>query len=199
MSDEARRARDDDPGGERREVRAADTSLSPEANRVLTDELRQVVGSDAVEVPGRRPHVERERHGGRTGVAVLLAENRLVVAMTLLAALVVGAIVSLATGSWWFLPLALGFHALGTIVVLMVVLAMTTETEHLSPSAAARLEDEGVSDPDRVFNDLVEEFAPADRRGDERATAAHDDPAQAAAEQRSSVTPSQEPSRPVGP
>ncbi|HKG39289.1 MAG TPA: hypothetical protein VKB25_09900 [Conexibacter sp.] len=199
MSDEARRAPDDGEGQECREVRAADPSLSPEANRVLTDELRQVVGRDEVEVPGRRPHVEHEHHGGRTGVAVLLAEHRLVIAMTLLAALVVGAIVSLATGSWWFLPLALGFHAFGTIVVLTVALAMTTETEHLSPSAAAQLEDEGVSDPDRVFNDLVEEFAPADRRGDERATAAHDDPAQAAAEQRSSVTPSQEPSRPVGP
>lgn len=199
MSDAAQERRGSDEAVERREVRSADPSLSPEANRALTDELRQVVGSDEVEVPAERSHVERERHGDQAGVAVLLVENRLVATLTLLAALVFGAILSLTTGSWWFLLLALGLDVLGLIAVVVVVLAMTTETEHLSPSAAAHLEDEGVSDPDRVFSDLVEEFAPADRGGDERETPAHEDSAQAAAEQRSSVTPSQEPSRPVGP
>ena len=185
--------------GERREVRSSDPSLSPEANRVLTQELRQAVGREEVVVPAGRPHAERERHGGRPAVAVLLAEHRLVVALMLLGALVVGAIVSLASGSWWFLLLALGLDVLGLIVVTAIVLAMTTETEHLSPAAAARLEDEGVSDPDRVFSDLVEGFAPGDREGDERQTPAQEDPAQATAEQRSSVTPSEEGSRPVGP
>jgi hypothetical protein len=182
---------------ERREVRAADPSLSPEANRVLTSELRDVVGRDTVTVPAGRSHIERERHGGRSRVVVLLAENRLVLAMTLLGALVVGAVVSLATGSWWFLLLALGLDIVGVLAVVAVVLAMTTETEHLSPSAAARLQEEGVSDPDRVFTDLVEEFAPGER-GEQRETPAQQDPAQAAAEQRSSVTPSHDRSRPVG-
>jgi hypothetical protein len=184
---------------ERREVRAADPSLSPEANRVLTEELREAVGDDAVTVPADRPHAERERHGGRPGLAVLLAENRLVVASMLLGALVIGAVVALATGSWWFLVLALGLDLVGVVTVAAIVLAMTTQTEHLSPSAAAQLEDEGVSDPDRVFSDLVEEFAPGDRGGDERTTPAHEDPAQATAEQRSSGTPSHDRSRPVGP
>src|SRR5215207_5699131 len=178
MSDAAQLRKRSDERVERREVQSADPSLSPEANRVLTDELRQVVGGDEAEVPVERSHVERERHGGRAGFAVLVAQHRLVVAMTVLAALVVGAIVSLTTGSWWFLLLALGFHAFGTIVIVTIVLAMTTETEHLSPSAAAHLEDEGVSNPDRVFSDLVEEFAPGDRGGDERETPAHEDPAQ---------------------
>lgn len=180
-------------------MRVQDPSLSPEANRVLTRELRAVVGDDAVEVPRGRPHVERERHGGRSGFAVALSQNRLVIAMTLLAALVVGAIVSLATGSWWLLLLALGVHALGTLVVVAIVLKMTTQTEHVSPTAAAALQEEGVGDPDAVFSDLVEEYAPADRRGDEQATSPREDPAQASAEQRSSVTPSQEGSKPVGP
>ncbi|HEU4703739.1 MAG TPA: hypothetical protein VFS37_14760 [Conexibacter sp.] len=184
---------------ERREVRAQDPSLSPEANRVLTEELRAAVGRDAVEVPSARGHAERARHGGRAGVAVALSQNRLALAMTLFAALVVGAIVSLATGSWWFLVLALAVHALGTIAVVAIAIAMTTQTEHLSPSAAAALEDEGVEDPDALLSDLVEEYAPADRRGDEQATSPHDDPAQSTAEQRSSVTPSQEGSKPVGP
>lgn len=188
-----------DEASERREVRAQDPSLSPEANRVLTDELRAAVGRDVVEVPRARRHAERERHGGRAAVLVALSQNRVLLAMTFLAALVVGAVVSLATGSWWFLPLALAVHALGTVAVAAIVLAMTTQTEHLSPSAAAALEDEGVDDPDAVFSDLVEEYAPADRRGDEQATSPHEDPAQSSAEQRSSVTPSQEGSKPVGP
>ena len=184
---------------ERREVRAQDPSLSPEGNRILTDELRAAVGRDAVEVPRARPHLERERHGGRSRFAVALSQNRLVLAMTLLAALVIGAIVSLTTGSWWFLLLALGVHALGTIAVLTLVLAMTTQTEHMSPGAAAALQDEGVEDPDALLSDLVEEYAPADRRGDDQATPPHEDQAQSTAEQRSSVTPSQEGSKPVGP
>jgi hypothetical protein len=184
---------------ERREVRAEDPSLSPEANRILTEELRDTVGRDVVEVPVERAHAERARHGGRSGVAVTLGENRLVVALMLLAALVVGAVVSLTTGSWWFLLLALGLDVLGLVAVAAIVLAMTTQTEHLSPTANARLQDEGVADPDRVLSDLVEEYASDERGGDERTTSPHEDPAQSSAEQRSSVTPSHDPSRPVGP
>ncbi len=69
-----------------------DPSLSPEANRLLTQELREAVGQDAVQVPRERRHVERERHGGHAGFGVALRQNRLVIAMTLLAALVVGAL-----------------------------------------------------------------------------------------------------------
>jgi hypothetical protein len=186
-------------GVERREVRSQDPSLSPEANRILTDELRAAVGRDEVEVPLERGHAERVRHGGRSSVGVELSQNRLVIAMTFLVALVVGAILSLATGSWWFLPLALGVHALGTLAVIAIALGMTTQTEHMSPGAAARLEDEGVADPDAVLSDLVEEYAPDEGRGDERVTSPHDDPAQSSAEQRSAVTPSHDPSRAVGP
>lgn len=181
MSESAHGREGDGEATELREVRSSDPSLSPEANRLLTEELREVVGREQAEVPAGRPHVERERHGGRSGIAVVLAEHRLVATLILLVALVVGAVVSLATGSWWFLLLALGLDVLGVIAVVAVVLAMTTETEHLSPSATARLEDEGVSDPDRVFSDLVEEFAPGEQ-----------------SEQRTSVTPSRR-SRPVGP
>jgi hypothetical protein len=184
---------------ERREVRAHDPSLSPDANRILTEELRAAIGRDVVEVPVERPHVERERHGGHSGFAVGLSDNRLAIGMTFLAALVVGAILSLVTGSWWFLALALGVHALGTLAIVALVLGMTTEVEHLSPSAYARLQEEGVEDPDALFSALVEEYAPAGRRGDTRETAPQEDAAQAAAEQRSAVTPSQDPSRPTGP
>lgn len=154
---ELRRARD---ATERRAVRVDDPSLSPEANRILTEELRAAVGRDAVDVPRSRPHVERARHGGRSRAGVALAQNRLAILMTFLAALVIGAILSLTTGSWWFLLLALGAHALGTLGMIALVLAMTAQTEHLSPGAVARLADEGVEDPDGLFMQLVREYAP---------------------------------------
>ncbi len=185
---------------ERREVRSADPSLSPEANRILTEELRQVLGSDVVEVPTGRPHVERELHGGRSGLVVGLASNRVTLGIAFFVAAVVGAVISLATGSWWFLPLALGVHAIGTFVVAIGALQLTTEIEHLPPSVAARLEEEGVADPDAVFSALVEAFAPPGRGArDERPTPTHEDAARATAEQRSAVTPSHDESKPVGP
>jgi hypothetical protein len=182
---------------ERREVRVQDPSLTPEANRILTEELRQVVGSETVDVPVGRRHVEREPHAVRSGPVVDLIGNRLALGMTFLTAVVVGVIVSLATGSWWFLLLALAAHGLATLVVVAGVLQMTSQTEHLSPGAVARLEAEGVGDPDAVFTELVREYAR--EQSSEGRTPAHEDPARAAAEQSSAVTPSHEPSKPVGP
>lgn len=171
---------------ERREVRAADPSLTPEANRLLTEELREVTGRDAVEVPAERPHVERRAHGGRPALLVFLADNRIAVAMGFFAALAIGAVLGATTASWWLTGLAVAVGVVGTLVVATIVLKLTGETEHLSPAATVRLEEEGVEDPDRLFSDLVEEFAPGD------------DEAREAARQRDAVTPSRR-SRPVGP
>lgn len=171
---------------ERREVRAADPSLSPEANRLLTDELREVTGSDAVEVPADRPRAERAAHGGRPSLLVTIADNRIPFASGFFAALVIGAVLAATTGSWWLMALAVAVDLVGTFAVAAVILRLTGETEHLAPAAAARLEDEGVEDPDRLFSDLVEEFAPGDEEADEHAR------------QRDAVTPSRR-SRPIGP
>jgi hypothetical protein len=51
-----------------REVVSDDPSLSPEANRILTEEAREAVGADRVRVPRDKPHAERERHGDRSSI-----------------------------------------------------------------------------------------------------------------------------------
>lgn len=152
------------PAREPRDVRLDDPSLSDAANRLVTDELRDVVGADRVEVPTDAPRRERERHGGRGTLATTLQANRPILLITGAMLLVVAAIVALATGAWWVLPLVLVVHAVGTLVVIGLVGRMTTQVEHLDPDTAARLEAEGVADPDELLSELVDEFTP-DRQG----------------------------------
>jgi membrane protein implicated in regulation of membrane protease activity len=57
--------------------------------------------------------------------------------------LVLGGIASLATGSWWFLILALGAHMIGTLVVLAYSISKVTEDKDKpDPVTEARIEEE---------------------------------------------------------
>jgi hypothetical protein len=193
---------------EEREVRSDNPDLSPEANRLLTEELREAVGAESVRVPTGSPRPRAESARTRSPLVATLTANRPLIVVTLLAALVVGAAVSLATGSWWAVVAVVGAHAIGTLVVATAAIQLTTQTEHASPDVAARLEEEGVADPDRVLSDLVEAYAPATApRGtadvlssanNERTVWPEDDPAKAAAEQRTALTPSSRPGPAAG-
>jgi hypothetical protein len=193
-----------------REVRADDPQLSPEANRLLTEELREAVGTDRVELPADRAesagqHVEGTGHRRLTSV---LAGNRMLLAITFLALIIVGVIVSLATGSWWAVVAAAAVHALGTLLVASITLRASTQVEHVSPTTAAKLTDEGVADPDGALSDLVEQYAPTDHphgaaevvsSGENNVTVRPDeDAARASAEQRSAITPAGSPVGPAG-
>jgi hypothetical protein len=192
----------------RREVRSADPSLSPEANRLLTDELREVVGADEVEIPAGTPARHETHHGGGSTFVGTLAANRVLIVLSLAALIVVGVIVSLATGSWWALVAACAVHATATLLIAAFAIHMTTRVEHADPTTAARLEAEGVTDPDRVLSELTEEFAGAQQAGGaaEVVSTGHNDnladpdaePARAAFEQRTVMTPSARRSSPAG-
>jgi hypothetical protein len=193
---------------ERRFVRSEDPELTPEANRLLTGELREVVGRDEVEVPRDTPHRAEEAHATRSPIVATLVSNRPLIIVTLLAALVVGGIISLATGWYVAVLLAVGLHALATLLVAAGAIQLTTQVEHVAPETAARLEEEGVADPDRVLTQLVEEFAGATKAGgvpevissgsNERTTAAQDDPARNMLEQRTALTPQSRPGGSAG-
>jgi len=77
-----------------RDVRSEDPGLSPEANRLLTEELREILGADRVEVAADAPPPVTH-----PGASVLLAGNRPLLVVMFLAGVVLGAIVGLATGS----------------------------------------------------------------------------------------------------
>jgi hypothetical protein len=193
---------------ERRFVRSEDPGLTPEANRLLTEEVREVIGADEVEVPVDTPHRSTDRHGGHSPLVATLIANRPLIIVTLLAALVVGGIVSLTTGYYVAVLLAVGLHALCTMLVAAGAVQLTTQVEHVGPETAARLEQEGVADPDRVLTELVEDFAGAQQAGgmtevigsgnNERTVEAGDDPAQAMLEQRTAMTPQAHPGPSAG-
>jgi len=185
---------------ERRAVRSRDPSLSPRANELLTRELQEALGTDEVVVPKDAPTHSREAHGTHSSVAATLASNRPILIITFLAALVVGGVVALVTGQYWAVILAAVLHATGTLVVTAGAIHLSTETEHVDPTVAAHLEEEGVADPDRVLSELVEDFAGArEARGvaevvtsghNARTRAPEDDRARAAVEQQTALTPS---------
>src|SRR3954471_16186919 len=83
---------------ERRFVRSEDPSLTPEANRLLTDEVRAVIGKDEVEVAVGTPHRSTERHARHSPLVATLVANRPILIVSFLAAIVVGGIISLTTG-----------------------------------------------------------------------------------------------------
>jgi hypothetical protein len=185
---------------EQRPVRSEDPSLSPRANELLTREVQQAVGAEQVEVPKDAPRHSAERHATHSSMGAALSANRPVLVVTFLVALVLGGIIALVTDQYWTVILALALHAIGTLVVAGAAIHLTTETEHVDPTVAARLEEEGVADPDRVLSELVEDYAGArEARGvsevvsgghNERTVAPEDDAARSSTEQRTAMTPS---------
>jgi hypothetical protein len=185
---------------ERRAVRSDDPSLSPRANRLLTHELQEALGTDEVTVRKDAPDRRRDQHATTSPLVATLASNRPILIVTFLVAIVIGGVLALVTGQYWAVVVAAALHAIGTLVVAAGAIDLTTETEHVDPTVAARLEEEGVADPDRVLSELVEELGGAREASgvaevlssghNERTTAPEDDRARAAVEQRTALTPS---------
>jgi hypothetical protein len=186
-----------------REVRAADPELSPETNARLTEELREVVGAERVEVPRARPHFSAGEVPQRRSGSHYLSQHRFQLVRATAIVLTFAAVVALATGDWWILPLAAGIHALGTMTVTLTIIRMTTVIEHPSPDVAAALTEEGVPSADEYFSQMVHEYTDATPGGEaEVLSAGHEgrladaqsDGPGAAAEQSTAMTPTGSPS-----
>jgi hypothetical protein len=193
-----------EPGLEERTVQAADPNLSPETNARLTEALRDVIGATTVTVPQDRPHIsEGERPESQPGY---LGMHRFQLIRGLAIVLTFAAIVALATGKWWLLPVAAGVHALGTMTVWLTSVRMMTTTERASPTVAAALSEAGVTSPDEHFSKMVAEFQQEPERttadvispgSEERTIETNADSARANVEQESAMTPSAGPSTPA--
>jgi membrane protein implicated in regulation of membrane protease activity len=68
---------------------------------------------------------------------------RMLLWMTLAAALIVGGILVLATGEWWTLLIPVALHAVGSALVVTGVFKVLDERDKPDPVTQARLDDEG--------------------------------------------------------
>jgi hypothetical protein len=183
-------ATDDRQQTERRFVRSDDPNLSAEANAALTEELQQAVGAEYVSMPADAPDPATAERSDNSAAKATVFSMRPLFIVTLLAAVTLGAVIALSTGSWWALVVAVGVHALGTMVVASGAIQLTTQIEHASPQTTARLEEEGVADPDRVLSDLVEEYTgEAESSPAAGVISAGDTGSRAPAAQRRAMTP----------
>jgi hypothetical protein len=142
---------------ERRKVVVEEPGLSDQTNRALTEEVRAAVGSDEVRVP-RDHHARTRAPKGRSGMAATLSANRPIILISFLTLLVVGSVLALITGSWWWLIVPLVVHAIATLALGAGIVHTTTQVEKPDPSTVAKMEDEGVADPEGRFNELVDEY-----------------------------------------
>jgi hypothetical protein len=161
--------------------------MEPSAKQIMERELAEVVGPDAahrtVETDRAEPVPERPTLLGAAW------SSRLLIGLLLVAALVVGAFLSLLTGSWWLLAAVLAVHFVGTTVVLVTVFRLLGDVEAPSATAAAALEARGVRDPEGELNRLIGRAA-ADEHGPD------DSASEAVRRQQASWTPGER-SRPV--
>jgi hypothetical protein len=120
-------------------------------NREMREEVEAAVGH-----PVDQEAVDRTLAGeSHSNAGTFISENKLLLGVTLAGAVVVGVILSLALDSVIFLVLAVLVHWLATTAVMVVTMRMTTEFDKPDPRAVARLEEEGVADPERALNDAV--------------------------------------------
>jgi membrane protein implicated in regulation of membrane protease activity len=72
--------------------------------------------------------------------------NRLLILFTFAVALVVGAIISLAVGSWWVLAAAVAVHLIATALVLGVIGSRLRQADKPDPVTEARITEERHTD-----------------------------------------------------
>src|SRR3954452_16302566 len=139
-------------------VRVRDPELSERANEILTEEARRALGTDEVELPADRAGQAGHRHPGDQRLFAALWERRVILGLAAGAAVVVAAILVLSTGAWG--AIAIPVVLLGGMLAYVVkaVMQTTTLAESPAPEAVAALDEEGVKDPERLFNEHVESF-----------------------------------------
>src|SRR4051794_1922055 len=180
-------------------VEVHDQKLSERANEILTEEVREALNTDEVEVS--KAHADDL---GRTDLSATsrtmtsqLWESRVLVGVTFFTAVVVGAIIALITGKWWAILIPEVVHFGATMLVSYLAIRSTTNVEKPSAAHVEELAEEGVRDPEETLNNAVQEFAGDDEdrgkevmRADESHGVREDAPGGSPLDQQSAVNPS---------
>ncbi len=136
------------------------TGREEKAREVIVDEVRDRVGDEGAaraERKLRAEGIETERAGLTNAV-----RSPLFLYMTV-SAVVIGVTLTLATDSWIWLLVALGAHAVGTIIIVISGFAYASDdTDKPSPTAEARLTELGVKNQGEVLDRATDAAPPAD-------------------------------------
>ena len=125
--------------------------MDGDAERTMREELEDALG-ERVSDEEARAALERPA----PTLSHWVKEQKLAVAITGSSAVVIGAMLALALDSWLVLVLVLLVHGLMTAVVGVMVLKIAGETDKPSPETVARLQHEGVDDPEARLNRAIQ-------------------------------------------
>jgi hypothetical protein len=179
---------------EERAVEVELPTLSADANQRLTEALREIIGADKVRVPADRPHPshgDRPHRNQMQRMTTLKAVSMGLVSVGICVALVIVT----ALGHHWVLT-GLAFAALLAALALVTwsIIALSSVPEHPDAGLVALLAEEGISDAELRFSEIVMEFTPETGGDEERPTDVLDDPARATREQHEALTATGAPS-----
>lgn len=177
------------------------TRREDEHARIMENELEDALGAPVDDEVAR----DAAEQSAPT-LGSMLSSSKLLVGITFAVVVMVGAMLSLALDSWLLLPVLTLVHAVVTFLVVTVALRLTTQVDKPDPSTVARLEAEGMDDPEKQLNESIRKVATdeGDEKGPvqqvltdnaEETPDPNEDPAKAAARQQIASTPSSEPTR----
>src|SRR3954468_8949321 len=98
----------------------------------------------------------------RSRFATLISENQLMIGITLAGAIGFGGVLSVFLDSWVFLVVAVLVQAVGTLATTALAVWLATSGDKPDPRTVARLEEQGVTDPEQALNDAVHEVRAGD-------------------------------------
>ncbi|HTU31350.1 MAG TPA: hypothetical protein VMF07_18300 [Solirubrobacteraceae bacterium] len=179
---------------EERTVEVNLPTLTADANHRLTVALRDVIGADRVSVPADRP---RPSQGDRPHTSQMRRMTTVKAIGLGLVAVVIGVafVIFTALSHDWLLTGIAFVVLLGSLtVVTMAIIELASVQEYPDPGIVALLAEQGISDPEVRFSEIVMEFTPEVGEHEERHTPVTDDAARALAEQQGALTPTSGPS-----
>jgi hypothetical protein len=144
-----------------------------EPREVLRSELEDALGEKVDDETADRALADPPR----SRLAAVISENELLIGITLAGAIVFGVVLSVFLDSWIFLVVAVLVHAIGTLFVTGLAVWLATSGDKPDPRTVARLEEQGVTDPEQALNDAVYNVRAGDEGKGRLAESVKQDPA----------------------
>lgn len=173
---------------EERNVEVNLPMVSAHVNQRLTEEVHEIIGATRVTVPADRAHPSQGERPRGSAMQRMTSWKAASVGMVAVAVCIGLIVVTALGGNWILTAAAVVVLMLSLLVVTNSIIALASTTEYPDPSLLALLAEQGISDAESRFSEIVMEFTPETGDDEERPTDVRDDPARAIAEQHEALT-----------